>query len=725
MPHGTKGFSTSFSSVLAVIWFAALCGTVIARDIADFSPAAFMPGESSPAAVSVDAGGIRLMLPFRRETERVFWDISISPPQSDSAAFMLEYTCDDPGAIRSVTLHLQDGKNWLSAAAVPHDETGMLIFNRSDFSAESGSPLWHRAKKMRLSFWPEAKRPAVFLLRSLREVTLSAAVIRGGPGTAPDATVLATRCAGRAAKLFQRAGMPAVIVDDDFEALNLDDLQWIVLPYNPSLEESHISFLKKFVHKHNGRIAVFYNSNKALAELMNVEPLPYTSQKQPWTTVEFEQKGIRYLPKTMTHFTSHLLPVKGDGKSSLTTGYWQTIDGFPDKSLPAAVTSEHGLWFSHIPPLATPSAVQWCAAQLAASDPDRLPLLEQYMADRRQREKRLKEFTCRPAASNEVRAVWSAALPARRRADIMQKLASSGINVLFEHIATAGMLRESAGPVRVPATAGTRRQRFYIKNITATAHRHGIEMHAWIILFNAEGLPSEELSRLDSEGRLMLDQSGESLPWLCPSHPDNRSMLMEKLLALASTEIDGIHLDYVRYPGNSGCYSHASRRAFEQWQKETVENWPADVMKAGRPVEAYETFRRGEITSFLKEAVKEIHRIRPGLKLSAAVFPTAEAAAANGQDWPEWLQQDLLDFICPMIYTHSTEQFSANVAAAVKKTGMPQRIIPGIGVTADESQLDALSTIEQIRAVREEGCAGYVLFQLDSELTGRVLPFLR
>ena len=68
----------------------------------------------------------------------------------------------------------------------------------------------------------------------------------------------------------------------------------------------------------------------------------------------------------MPHITRHLLPVRANAKDAATLGRWLSPDGIPDHNLPAATASPRGLWFSHIPPLASPSAVQWLLASLAA-----------------------------------------------------------------------------------------------------------------------------------------------------------------------------------------------------------------------------------------------------------------------------------------------------------------------------------------------------------------------
>ena len=51
--------------------------------------------------------------------------------------------------------------------------------------------------------------------------------------------------------------------------------------------------------------------------------------------------------------------------------------------------------------------------------------------------------------------------------------------------------------------------------------------------------------------------------------------------------------------------------------------------------------------------------------------------------------------------------------------------IVGIGVTANESRLDARQVIDQINLVRRYGLAGEALFDLDATLEKSILPYLR
>jgi len=53
------------------------------------------------------------------------------------------------------------------------------------------------------------------------------------------------------------------------------------------------------------------------------------------------------------------------------------------------------------------------------------------------------------------------------------------------------------------------------------------------------------------------------------------------------------------------------------------------------------------------------------------------------------------------------------------------KLLPGLGVTATESRLDAPAVIDQIMLTRQKGCPGFVLFDLNATLAEQILPMLK
>ncbi|MCZ7592997.1 MAG: hypothetical protein M5U15_13045 [Kiritimatiellae bacterium] len=77
-----------------------------------------------------------------------------------------------------------------------------------------------------------------------------------------------------------------------------------------------------------------------------------------------------------------------------------------------------------------------------------------------------------------------------------------------------------------------------------------------------------------------------------------------------------------------------------------------------------------------------------------------------------------------MNYADDTYKFSALTQKQVTLPGAKNRIIPGIGVTAAESQLSADKVIEQIAIARRLGTPGFALYKLSQTLREETLPIL-
>ncbi len=717
-------------------WPTALCfaGLLLhaAAGPADFAamdnPAAIVPGASAPPARAAPAGGVEFVLPFAAGPDRVYWDIPLGSFPGAATVIVLDFTCPDPAATRALTLHLRIGHEWLSAQkSIETAGRQTLVFRRADFAGEGagGNPDWRQAETLRFSLWRGAARDAVLSLHAIRAEAASVAVVAGtGPFTAPGEGGLARQCADRALRLLDRAGLPADLVSDELERLDLRPYRLLVLPYNPALSPRQAAVLARFVKRRQGRLAVFYLSHDRLAAALGFKCLPYATQAETWHTVSFDAPSVPGLPASMSHFTQHLLPVRAATPGARNVGRWLDADHNPDRSLPASAVSPRGVWFSHIPPRASPAAVQWFLSALTAADPAYAPARDRFHAAAEARAAQVPGVLAAvPAPADEIRAVWSRPLSPRTRDEILAALAAGGINTLFEQLGTGGYALYQAGGTVPEAAPGKPRARAPFDRMLLSARTNHMELHAWVVCWNLDGLPAERLAELRAEGRLMQAAGGQELPWLCPLHPENRAALRALFSDLVRRGVAGIHLDYIRYPARAGCYCPRHRAAFETHLGRSVAAWPADVLPGGLHAAAFEQVRTADLTAFVAAAARELRALNPALRLSAAVYPTPAAAAENGQDWPAWLRAGALDFACPMLYTADPARFAdwLDLCLAAAAPGM---ILPGIGTGADEAQLDALGAAEQIAAARARRCPGFVFFPLDSDLSDLILPAL-
>lgn len=175
-------------------------------------------------------------------------------------------------------------------------------------------------------------------------------------------------------------------------------------------------------------------------------------------------------------------------------------------------------------------------------------------------------------------------------------------------------------------------------------------------------------------------------------------------------DVDGIHFDYIRYPGPSNCYCDPCRQRFEERAGVKVADWPRDVLREGPHYAAYQEFRRQNITRLVKAVSEEAHRLKPWIKVSAAVFQEWPAVRESiGQDWGHWVEQGYLDFVCPMNYTNANHSFRTHVQ--VQRDAVASRIplYPGVGASAPGLPLDQV--LDQVGIARAEGADGFIVFQ--------------
>jgi uncharacterized lipoprotein YddW (UPF0748 family) len=195
----------------------------------------------------------------------------------------------------------------------------------------------------------------------------------------------------------------------------------------------------------------------------------------------------------------------------------------------------------------------------------------------------------------------------------------------------------------------------------------------------------------------------------------------------ARYEVDGVHLDYVRYPNPLFDYSRFAVAAFTADMRPRLtpaaraelDAAAADDLFAypDRFPGAWQQFRRDRLTALVAGVRQTLRATRPSAVLSAAVAPDAqEAADERLQDWRGWLRAGLVDAIAPMAYTPDASRFAAQIASARDIAGT-RPVWAGIGAY----RLSPAQTIENIHAARRLGAAGFVLFSYDS-LTGGSSP---
>jgi uncharacterized lipoprotein YddW (UPF0748 family) len=263
-----------------------------------------------------------------------------------------------------------------------------------------------------------------------------------------------------------------------------------------------------------------------------------------------------------------------------------------------------------------------------------------------------------------------------------------------------------------------------IAQCVAVCHDRGIEVHIRKLTWNLLWSPQSFIDSMRAAGRTQVDVNGEDVDWLCPSDPRNRTLELDVMLeAVEGYDVDGINLDFIRYPNSDCCYCDPCRTRFEAQTGNTVVNWPTDCHGSGPLAEEYGDWRREQITSFLRELRAAINAVDSEIEISICAFRSYPACRSSvAQDWVAWIDEGLLDFICPMTYTGSAQAFGALTETHMGYVADRIPLVPGIGVTSSQSTLSPDQAILQARTARDLGADGFILFSLYPHLAEQTIP---
>jgi uncharacterized lipoprotein YddW (UPF0748 family) len=347
-----------------------------------------------------------------------------------------------------------------------------------------------------------------------------------------------------------------------------------------------------------------------------------------------------------------------------------------------------------------------------------------------------------PAAASpagELRGLWvvRTALVSPESVDrVVDEAAAAGFNALFVQVRGRGDAFYSSR--LVPRSILLERQPRDFDPLARLVHRaraRHLQVHAWInVLLVAhfgqplprghvlerhpewimvprsvareafEASPRRRLQLVEWAGRREGDVEGYYLSPSVPEAVDHLERVVRELVR--SYRIDGLHLDFIRYPGPDWDHSRAALVAFRR-----VHGTRALLGGPDRDAFGWAEYRRRTVTALASRLADAARVERPGIVLSAAVTPDeAQAVHHKFQDWPGWLSSGILSALCPMAYTPDSRVFIEQVEHALARAGGRQPVWAGIGAY----RLDVEGIVEKVQLARRAGAGGVVLFSNES-----------
>jgi hypothetical protein len=216
----------------------------------------------------------------------------------------------------------------------------------------------------------------------------------------------------------------------------------------------------------------------------------------------------------------------------------------------------------------------------------------------------------------------------------------------------------------------------------ASAKRHGIKSFAYLATLCGVRSPSATIYREHPEWFAHSSEPDAPI-YLDPANPDAADFITRCYVELAENyDLDGIGLDYLRYPSETACREATARH------KES-----------------------GDAVAQLAHRIRQaVHRVKPNMVIIACLLADPDNARNFGQDWNALAPS--IDFATPMNY----DDVSADATLLARQRDLfarrGVRFIPAIGGMPELHQAWTISTwAKRIALARKTGCDGLIIYR--------------
>lgn len=247
----------------------------------------------------------------------------------------------------------------------------------------------------------------------------------------------------------------------------------------------------------------------------------------------------------------------------------------------------------------------------------------------------------------------------------------------------------------------------YLDALINHGHNKGIKIHP--IFYPGHNL-NLEIELAKNPDFLIRDMDGKYQPHYNLANPDVRKYWVNKISSVLKYNVDGIHLDYMRFPITQ-VYSYDSVTCSEF--KKEFGFTPVEVSHdCGSMIWCeWIKWNANKVTELVAEIKAAIDSSGKPVVLGVDVFPDPETSEVLiGQEWGFWAETGLVDFICPMLYTNNLDLFREYLQNALDAAGTKCNVYPGIGVHTSHNNITKDLICKEVLISRELGAKGIVFF---------------
>lgn len=239
-------------------------------------------------------------------------------------------------------------------------------------------------------------------------------------------------------------------------------------------------------------------------------------------------------------------------------------------------------------------------------------------------------------------------------------------------------------------------------------HKRGMELHAWIVCIPIGNKRQVGLHKSQS---VVKKQPGlckffNGTWYLDPGNPGTADYLSRIVKEIVTRyDIDGIHLDYIRYPEKGERFP--DRNTYRKYgHGQELGQW-----------------RRNNLTQIVRRIYTDVKTLKPWIKVSSSPigkYNDTNRYSSYGwnaydmvyQDAQQWLEEGILDALFPMMYFRENQFYPFALDWQENKHG--RWIVPGLGIYflhSDPTGWNLDEVVRQIHFTRTIGLDGQAYFR--------------
>ncbi|MGK7920190.1 MAG: glycoside hydrolase family 10 protein [Trichodesmium sp.] len=322
----------------------------------------------------------------------------------------------------------------------------------------------------------------------------------------------------------------------------------------------------------------------------------------------------------------------------------------------------------------------------------------------------------------ELRGIWltnvdSKVLRSRNNiAEAMDFLAETGFNVVFPVVWNKAftlypsqLMQKTFGREMDPLYQG----RDPLAEIITEAKKVGLQVIPWfeygfVSSYKQNGgvllSKKPEWSACDSQGNLLVKNGFE---WMNALDQEVQNFLIDLVLEVVRKyDIDGIQGDdrMPAFPSEGGYDAKTVARYYQQFSC-----YPPKNHKHHKWLQ----WRANILTNFLTRLYREVKAVKPDLLVSMAPSFYKWSFKEYLQDYPTWVNREIVDIIHPQLYRRDFASYKTIVQQLVKQqftSSQLSKVFPGILIKVGSYSISVDYLLEAIAYNRSLGINGEVLF---------------